>query len=137
MWRSWWGVNLTGSPSAPLSPAAGGRLPEAEAAYRKALDVSEKAVRALPHAELRCRLADSGLNLGLLLMRRDRHEEATGVFRRLFEPELISADACKYVAWRIATGTDLQPCPPEVAVEFARKAVELGKRDFLGVTEPR
>src|SRR5439155_9025874 len=106
-----------------------GRFAEAEAAYRKALAVSEKSARALPHTELRCRLADSCLHLGLLLLGRERHAEANRVFRKAFEPELVSADACNYVAWRLATDTDRQLRPPELAVEFARKAVELAPED--------
>jgi tetratricopeptide (TPR) repeat protein len=104
---------------------AAGRLSQAEAAYRKALDVSETAARALPHTELRCRLADACFHLGLLLMRGERHEEANGVFRKLFEPELVSADACNYVARRFVTDTNLHLHPPGLAVELARKAVSL------------
>jgi tetratricopeptide (TPR) repeat protein len=119
------------------------RFPEAESAYRKALAVSEQSVRAgLPHKELRCRLADSCLYLGLLLMMTERHREGTGVLRKLFEAELISADACNYVAWELATDTNLRPRPPEIAVEFARKAVELAPEDgnfwsTLGVAQLR
>src|SRR5262249_37570074 len=119
-----------------------GSFPEAEAAYRKALDVSEKAVRALPHTELRCRLADSYLYLGLLLMMQERHPEAQRVFQKLFEPEVIRADVYNVVAWRLATDTDLPLRPPEIAVEFARKAVELAAEDAnvwttLGVVQFR
>jgi serine/threonine protein kinase/tetratricopeptide (TPR) repeat protein len=119
-----------------------GRFSQAEAAYRKALDVSEKSVRALPHKELRCRLADSCLNLGLLLKMSERHKEAASVFRKLFEAELTSADLCNDVAWRLATDTDLKLRPPELAVEFARKAVELASEDgnvwnTLGVAQLR
>jgi eukaryotic-like serine/threonine-protein kinase len=120
-----------------------GRFVEAEAAYRKALAVCEKAVCAgLPQTELRCRLADSCLNLGLLLMTSERHEEGTGVIRKLFGAELISADVCNYVAWKLATDTNLKPRPPEIAVEFARKAVELASEDgrawnTLGVAQFR
>jgi tetratricopeptide (TPR) repeat protein len=106
-----------------------GRVPEAEAAYRTALDISEKSVRAFPHTELRHRLADSCLYLGLLLMRSERREEATRVFQKPLEPGLISATACDYAAWRLATDTALQGCPPDLAVEFARKAVALAPED--------
>jgi tetratricopeptide (TPR) repeat protein len=120
-----------------------GRFPEAEAAYRKALAVCEKSVRAgLPHTELRCRLADSCRYLGLLLMMGERHKEGTGVIRKLFEAELISAEACDYVAWQLATDTNLRQRPPEIAVEFGRKAVELAPEDgkvwnTLGVAQFR
>jgi serine/threonine protein kinase/tetratricopeptide (TPR) repeat protein len=120
-----------------------GRVSEAEAAYRTALTVAEKAVRAgLPQKELRCRLADSCLNLGLLLMMSERHKEGTGVLRKPLEPELSSADACNYVAWQLATDTTLKLRPPEIAVEFARKAVELAPEDgnfwsTLGVAHVR
>lgn len=120
-----------------------GRFPEAEAAYRKALAACDKAVCAgLPQAELRCRLADSCLHLGLLLMRNGRHKEGTGVIRKLFKKELVSAEICDYVAWQIATDMNLIPRPPEIAVEFARKAVELASGDgrvwnTLGVAEFR
>ncbi len=120
-----------------------GRLPEAEAAYRKAVTVAEKSVRAgLPHKELRCRLADSCLNLGLLLMRSERHKEGTDILRKPLEAELSSADACNYVAWQLATDTTLKPRPPEMAVEYARKAVELAPEDgnfwsTLGVAQLR
>jgi serine/threonine protein kinase/tetratricopeptide (TPR) repeat protein len=121
---------------------AAGRLSEAEAAYRKALGVSERAVRALPQAELRCRLADSCLNLGLLLLTRGRDREATSVFRKLFEPDLVSAAACNSVAWRLATDAELKLRPTEIAVECARKAVELAPEDgavwnTLGVAQYR
>jgi len=75
-------------------------------------------------------------------MMSERHKEATGVFRKLFEPELTSADICNYVAWRLATDTNLKLRPPELAVEFARKAVELASEDgnvwsTLGVAQYR
>jgi tetratricopeptide (TPR) repeat protein len=119
-----------------------GRFPEAEAAYRKALEVSEKAVHNIPHIELRERWADSCLNLGLLFMLKERHQEANRVFQKLFEPELIRANVCNHVAWRLATYTDLQYRSPEIAVEFARKAVELASEDgnvwnMLGVAQFR
>jgi tetratricopeptide (TPR) repeat protein/tRNA A-37 threonylcarbamoyl transferase component Bud32 len=119
-----------------------GRFPEAEAAYRRALDVSEKSARALPHTELRCRLADSCFYLGLFLLTRERYEEANRVFGKLFEPELIRADICNYVAWRLATDADPQLRPPEITKEFARKAVELAPEDgnvwkTLGVVQFR
>jgi len=103
----------------------GGHLPQAEAAYRKALDVSEKAVRAFPHTELRDRLVDSCLYLGLLLMISERQKEATNVFRKLLEVEPGSAYICNCAAWRLATDIDLQLCPREIAMAFARQAVEL------------
>jgi tetratricopeptide (TPR) repeat protein len=119
-----------------------GRIAEAEAAYRKALEVSEKSARALQHTELRCRLADSCLNLGLLLRMGGRHAEADRVFRKPFEQELISADACNNVAWGLATDTARPLRPPELAVAFARKAVELAPADgavwtTLGVAQFR
>jgi predicted Zn-dependent protease len=75
-------------------------------------------------------------------MMRERHEEGTSVIRKLFEAELINADACNYVAWQLATDTNLKLRPPEIAVEFARKAVELAseKGNFwntLGVAQFR
>ena len=87
-------------------------------------------------------MADSCLYLGVLLMMSGRHEEANCVFRKLFGAEVVSADVCNYVAWRLATDTDLQFRPPEVAVEFARKAVELAPKDgtawsTLGVAQFR
>src|SRR5262249_14003486 len=91
-----------------------GRFAEAEAAYRKALDVSEKPARALPQTELRCQFAGSCLHLGLLLTMTGRHAEASRVFRKPFEPELVSADACNQVAWWLATDTDRQLRPPEI-----------------------
>jgi tetratricopeptide (TPR) repeat protein len=120
-----------------------GRFPEAEAAYRKALAVSEESVRAgLPHKELRCRLADSCLHLGLLLMTSERYKEGAGVIRKLLEAELVSADICNDVARRLATDTNPKLLPPEIAVEFARKAVELASEDgkswnTLGVAQLR
>ena len=119
-----------------------GRFAEAEAAFRKALDVSEKSVRALPHTELRCRLADSCVNLGLLLMMRERQEEAIRIFRNLFAVEPISAITCNDVAWRLATDTDPELRPTGIALEFARKGVELGPEDrkawnTLGVAQLR
>src|SRR5262249_24795024 len=106
-----------------------GRYAEAEAAYRQALAVSEKSVRAFPHTELRCRLADSSIHLGMLLLMRDRHEEATRVFRNLFEVAPISATTCNYVAWRLAIDPALQHGAQEIALEFARKAVQLAGED--------
>jgi tetratricopeptide (TPR) repeat protein len=119
-----------------------GRFAEAEAAFRKALDVSEKSVRAFPHTELRCRLADSCVNLGLLLMMRGRQEEAIRIFRNLFEVEPISAITCNEVAWRLAIDTDPKLRPPGIALEFARKGVELAPEDgkawnTLGVAQLR
>jgi serine/threonine protein kinase len=119
-----------------------GRFAEAEAVYRKALDVSEKSARALPHMELRCRLADSCLNLGLLLKTKGREAEAERVFRKLFEPKLVSAEACNDVAWVLATDTARPLRPPDLAVTFARKAVELAPADgvvwtTLGVAQFR
>jgi tetratricopeptide (TPR) repeat protein len=118
------------------------RFAEAEAAFRKALAVSEKSVRAFPHTELRCRLADSCVNLGLLLMMRGRQEEAIRIFRNLFEVEPISALTCNDVAWRLAIETDPKLRPPGIALEFARKGVELAPEDgkawnTLGVAQLR
>src|SRR5262249_31870935 len=82
------------------------------------------------------------LHLGLLLMMGGRHAEANRVFRKLFEPELVSADACNQVAWGLATDTARPLRPPELAVAFARKAVELAPADgavwtTLGVAQFR
>jgi Flp pilus assembly protein TadD len=119
-----------------------GRFAEAEASYRKALDVSEKSARALPHTELRCRLADSCLNLGLLLKMKGREAEADREFRKLFEPKLVSAEACNDVAWVLATDTARPLRPPDLAVTFAHKSVELAPADgavwtTLGVAQFR
>jgi predicted Zn-dependent protease len=75
-------------------------------------------------------------------MMSERHKEGSGVIRKPFEAELISADACNYVAWQLATDTNLKLRPPEIAVEFARKAVELAPEDgnfwsTLGVAQLR
>jgi Flp pilus assembly protein TadD len=58
-----------------------------------------------------------------------RHKEANSVFRKLFEAELISASTCNCVARRLATDMGLKLRPLEIAVEFARKAVELAPED--------
>jgi len=108
---------------------ADGHLSEAEAAYRKAVDVSEKAARVLPHTELRCRLADACLHLSGLLLLSERPEEATGIFQKIYKAEPISAITCNYVAWRLATDSYVRHRPPAIAVEFARKAVELAAED--------
>jgi serine/threonine protein kinase/Flp pilus assembly protein TadD len=119
-----------------------GRFAEAEAAFRKALDLSEKSVRALPHAELRYRLGDSCVNLGLLLMMRGRQEEAIRIFRNLLEVEPISPITCNNVAWRLAIEPDPKLRPPGIALEFARKGVALAAEDgkawnTLGVAQLR
>jgi predicted Zn-dependent protease len=75
-------------------------------------------------------------------MMRERHQEADRVFQKLFEPGVIRAEVCNVVAWRLATDTDLPLRPRELAVEFARKAVELAPEDgdvwkTLGVVQLR
>jgi tetratricopeptide (TPR) repeat protein len=70
-------------------------------------------------------------SLGFFLYRQGKLDEAIACFRKVIELNPKNAKAHNDAAWFLATGADPKFRDPKLAVELARKAVELAPRQGM------
>ena len=92
------------------------KFDEAAAEFRKAIQLSPS--DATPH-----------MNLGVVLWKQGKLDEAIGEYRKAIELDPKDALPHSFLAWLLATCSDLKVRDPQRAVESAKKAVELAPKD--------